>query len=111
MLEVGSLNFSTNRDLFSQFTEEFLSLPNFQRAWVKVAENKGSPGIDAQTIDDFSLNLNTNILELRNTVANSTYQPLPYKQVVVPAKTYFSSFSVCCRSPKILVELGVKLRV
>lgn len=86
MLEVGSLNFSTNRDLLSQFTEEFLSLANFQRAWVKVAENKGSPGIDAQTIDDFGLNLNTNILELRDTVANSTYQPLPYKQVLIPKK-------------------------
>ena len=87
MAEALFFNVTTERDLLvNQVTEEFLSLANFQRAWAKVAENKGSPGIDEQTIDDFASNLNANILNLRNEVANSTYQPLPCKQVLIPKK-------------------------
>ena len=65
---------------------EFLALHNFQRAWEKVAEKRGCAGIDRETIDDFARNQALNIYELRNTVANGSYEPLPCKQVVIPKR-------------------------
>lgn len=77
---------NTNRQIISSegLVEEFLSLANFQRAWEKVRTNHGSAGIDEETIEDFSQNLNANLSQLREAVARSTYQPLPCKQVLIP---------------------------
>ncbi len=82
-----SKKFPTNSDrdvLSTSLVEEFLSLANFQRAWEKVAFNKGSAGIDEETIDKFKQNLKANLSQLRESVANSTYQALPCKQVLIP---------------------------
>jgi RNA-directed DNA polymerase len=65
---------------------KFLELSNFQRAWEKVAENRGCAGVDGETIDKFASNQTVNIYQLRNAVSNSTYQPLPCKQVIIPKK-------------------------
>lgn len=65
-------------------TEEFLSLFNFQQAWYKVKENKGCAGVDYETIADFAQKEQANLSDLRESVANSTYQPQPYKQVLIP---------------------------
>ncbi|AFZ11549.1 RNA-directed DNA polymerase (Reverse transcriptase) [Crinalium epipsammum PCC 9333] len=84
-LEINILHSQTQRDLTSSdIVEEFLSRENFQRAWRKVAENQGSAGVDEETTDDFNHNLNSNLSQLRDAVANSTYQPLPFKQVFIP---------------------------
>lgn len=64
--------------------EEFLSLFNFQQAWSKVKENKGCAGIDNETIADFAKKEQANLSGLRESVANSTYKPKPYKQVLIP---------------------------
>ena len=64
--------------------EEFLSLFNFQQAWSKVKENKGCAGIDNETIAEFSRKERVNLFGLRESVANSTYKPKPYKQVLIP---------------------------
>lgn len=64
--------------------EEFLSLFNFQQAWLKVRENQGCAGTDNETIADFSRKERANLSELRESVANNTYQPQPYKQVLIP---------------------------
>lgn len=73
---------------FSPITilDEFLSLKNFQRAWEKVAENRGCAGGDGETIDKFARNQTINIYQLRDAVANNTYQPYPCKQVIIPKK-------------------------
>ncbi|MEH1896952.1 MAG: reverse transcriptase domain-containing protein [Nostoc sp.] len=65
---------------------EFLELSNFQRAWEKVAENRGCAGVDGETIDKFASNQTINIYQLRNSVSNSTYQPQPCKQVIIQKK-------------------------
>ena len=64
--------------------EKFLSLANFQRAWDKVALKQGCAGIDEETIDEFRRNVRANLSQLREAVADSTYQPLPWKQVLIP---------------------------
>ena len=63
---------------------DFLSSYNFQQAWLKVKENKGCAGVDQETIDDFARNQQFNLAQLREAVANSTYRPYPYKQVLIP---------------------------
>lgn len=75
---------NTEEVLSTSFVAEFLSMENFRQAWEKVAANQGAAGIDAETIDDFRQNLHTNLLQLRESVANSTYQAHPCKQVLIP---------------------------
>ncbi|WP_238360699.1 hypothetical protein [Iningainema tapete] len=70
----------------TRIVHEFLDLGNFQRAWQKVAENKGCAGVDGETIDGFASNQIINISQLRDAVANSTYQPLPCQQILIPKK-------------------------
>ncbi|WP_414581644.1 group II intron reverse transcriptase/maturase [Scytonema sp. PCC 10023] len=65
---------------------KFLDIKNFQNAWQKVAENHGCAGVDGETIDSFARNQTVNIYQLLNAVANSTYQPSPCKQVIIPKK-------------------------
>jgi len=66
--------------------DEFLRLENFQRAWEKVADNRGCAGVDGESIDRFARNQTINIYQLRDAVANVTYQPSPCKQVIIPKK-------------------------
>lgn len=63
---------------------EFLSLNNFQCAWKKVADNQGCAGVDGETISNFASKQTINISNLRDAVANNTYQPLPCQQVLIP---------------------------
>lgn len=78
-------NLNNSEEILStSLVAEFLSMENFRQAWEKVAANQGAAGIDAETIDDFRQNLQTNLLQLRESVANSTYQAHPCKQVLIP---------------------------
>ena len=65
-------------------TEDFLCPKNFQLAWEKVAKKQGSAGIDNETIPKFRRRARANLNQLRESVANSTYQPSPYQQVLIP---------------------------
>lgn len=64
----------------------FLDINNFQRAWEKVAEKRGCAGVDGETISRFAANQTVNVYQLLDAVANSNYQPLPCKQVIIPKK-------------------------
>jgi RNA-directed DNA polymerase len=70
--------------LSTSLVTDFLSIDNFRQAWKKVAANQGGAGIDDETIDEFQQNLNFNLSQLRDSVANSTYQAHPCKQVLIP---------------------------
>lgn len=76
-----------NREVYpTAILDEFLRLENFQRAWEKVADNRGCAGVDGESIDRFARNQTINIYQLRDAVANVTYQPSPCKQVIIPKK-------------------------
>ncbi|MGK7939088.1 MAG: reverse transcriptase domain-containing protein [Crocosphaera sp.] len=66
--------------------EEFLCLANIRQAFYKVADNGGGPGVDGETIEMFAENEELNLRELRDSLANSSYQPQPLKQVKIPKK-------------------------
>jgi CRISP-associated protein Cas1 len=66
---------------------EFLDFGNFDRAWQKVADNKGCAGVDGETIELFGARATQNLIILRDKVADGTYQPRPYLQVAIPKKS------------------------
>lgn len=70
----------------NSIVDEFLSLNNFHKAWLKVAENQGSAGVDHETIDIFRRNEQVNIAQLKEAVTVGTYQAYPCKQVLIPKK-------------------------
>ena len=57
---------------------------NLRKAWVKVKENGGSPGVDGTTIEKFEENLEENLQNLRNELAAKTYVSQSLRRVAIP---------------------------
>lgn len=56
-------------------------------AFNKVKANKGSYGIDDQTIEEYEQNLKSNLYKLWNRMSSGTYFPKPVKAVAIPKKS------------------------
>ncbi|KDO02897.1 Group II intron-encoded protein ltrA [Rickettsia tamurae subsp. buchneri] len=52
-------------------------------AWERVKANKGSYGVDEESIEDFALNLKDNLYKLWNRMSSGTYFPPPVKAVEI----------------------------
>ncbi len=57
-----------------------------QEAFVRVKANKGSAGVDKQTIEDFEQDLEKNLYRIWNRMSSGTYFPPPVKCVEIPKK-------------------------
>ena len=77
---------------------EFLDFQNFDRAWQKIANNRGCAGIDGETIEMFGRKASQNLLLLRDTIANGRYLPSPCQQVLIPKKHSSASLAERSRS-------------
>lgn len=55
-------------------------------AYRRVKANKGTYGIDEQSIEDFEKNLQDNLYKLWNRMSSGTYFPKPVKAVAIPKK-------------------------
>lgn len=55
-------------------------------AYERVKANKGTYGIDEQTMEDFETNLNDNLYKIWNRMSSGTYFPKPVKAVEIPKK-------------------------
>ncbi len=64
--------------------ERILSGMNMQQAWKRVKANKGAPGIDNMSIDDFPDFARENWSSIRKSLSEGSYQPLPVKRVEIP---------------------------
>jgi RNA-directed DNA polymerase len=53
-------------------------------AWKKVKENKGGPGVDGMTIEDFEKDLRNNLYKIWNRMSSGTWFPPPVKAVEIP---------------------------
>ena len=67
--------------------EQILSRSNMLRAWKRVKANKGAPGIDKMTVDDFLAFAQEHWDSIRASLLAGTYQPLPVKRVEIPKPT------------------------
>lgn len=56
------------------------------KAYQRVKENRGSAGIDGQTIEDFEKDLKNNLFKIWNRMSSGSYYPPPVKEVPIPKK-------------------------
>jgi RNA-directed DNA polymerase len=55
-----------------------------EAAWRKVARNRGSAGVDGQSIERFEAQSDRYLLELHEQLKNGSYRPSPIKRVEIP---------------------------
>jgi len=67
--------------------ERVLSRDNVQKAWKRVKANKGVPGIDSMSIEDFPEFARAQWDNIRDSLMAGTYQPSPVKRVEIPKPT------------------------
>jgi RNA-directed DNA polymerase len=61
-----------------------LASDNLARAWKRVKANKGAPGIDGVTIEDFPAHAREHWPALREQINQRRYQPQPVRRVEIP---------------------------
>ena len=59
---------------------------NLEMAWEKVKANRGSGGVDGQTLEAFEAQLNQQREQLQRELKEDTYQPLPVRQHPIPKR-------------------------
>ena len=67
--------------------ERILSSENMELAWKRVKANKGAPGVDGVTIDQFPDQFRPLWGDIRASLAIGTYQPKPVLRVEIPKPT------------------------
>ena len=67
-----------------QLLECILSAENVRRAWKQVQANKGAPGIDGVTVEDFPYVYRECWPEIRSTILEGSYIPSPVLRVEIP---------------------------
>ncbi len=72
--------FQHNKDLF----KEICMLGTLKAAFKAVKRNKGAPGIDGITIEEYEKDLEENLKQLKTKVESWTYKPTPVKRVEIP---------------------------
>lgn len=55
-----------------------------QEAYEKVKANRGAPGVDEVSIEDFESDLKNNLFKLWNRMSSGSYFPPPVKAVEIP---------------------------
>ena len=57
---------------------------NVAQAWQRVKSNKGVPGSDGMTLDDFPVYAREHWHEIRQSLLDGSYHPRPVRRVVIP---------------------------
>ena len=57
---------------------------NLEMAWEKVKANRGSGGVDGQSLEAFAAQLDRQLDRLQGELKEDTYQPQPVRQVQIP---------------------------
>ena len=64
--------------------EEILEPENLAQAWKRVKANKGAPGIDGMTVEDFPAFARKEWPRIAKAIAEGSYRPAPVKRVWIP---------------------------
>ena len=57
---------------------------NLEMAWERVKANRGSGGVDGQTLEAFGEQLDPQLDRLQSELTEETYKPQPVRQVPIP---------------------------
>ena len=71
---------SASENLMEQIVDE----RNMERAWKKVKANRGAPGPDGVTLDEFVPIFRDQWPTVRQQLLNGTYEPLPARRKSIP---------------------------
>jgi RNA-directed DNA polymerase len=74
-------------DPHEHLLERIVSRENMRRAWKRVKANKGAPGTDNMSTEDFPAFARKNWDTIRESLLAGTYQPLPVRRVEIPKAT------------------------
>ena len=67
-----------------ELMEMILSQRNLEEAIRAVKSNKGAPGIDKMTVNEIDEYFNENMDEIKTSIKNKKYKPLPVRRVYIP---------------------------
>lgn len=67
--------------------ERILSRDNLLLAWKRVKANKGKPGVDGITVDDFPVYLREHWPQIKVKLLNGSYRPQPVLRVEIPKRS------------------------
>ena len=70
--------------LHDDLIERVMAPANLKRAWKRVKANRGAPGIDGMTIDEFPAFSKVHWSEIRQALLDGTYRPQPVRRVEIP---------------------------
>lgn len=70
--------------LKSQIKPFEISKWEVKEAWEEVRANRGAPGVDGQSIDDFETDLRNNLYRVWNRMSSGSYFPPPVRAVAIP---------------------------
>jgi group II intron reverse transcriptase/maturase len=68
----------------SKLFEKILETYNLKAAFKRVKTNKGAPGVDGITIEEYEQNLEEELKQLKEEVESWSYKPTPVKRVEIP---------------------------
>lgn len=68
----------------TELLEDVLTSDNLAQAWKRVKANKGAPGIDGMTIDDFPDHARAHWPAIRQQIWQGRYQPQAVRRVEIP---------------------------
>jgi len=64
--------------------DKVYALPNLRAAWKRVRANKGAPGCDGQTVEQFGANEEANLERLHQSLREKKYRPQRVRRVEIP---------------------------
>ena len=74
----------TQPALHDDLMEQIVDRANMRRAWKRVKANKGAPGSDGMTLEDFPTFARSHWSTIRQDLLDGTYQPQPVHRVSIP---------------------------
>jgi RNA-directed DNA polymerase len=74
----------TNAKKVHSLVDKVYQRKNLERAWERVRANRGSGGVDGQTLEEFAWQLNEQLDRLHSELKQNIYQPQPVRQVPIP---------------------------
>ena len=70
--------------LSGDLIEQVLDRDNLNRAWKQVKSNRGAPGVDQMTLEEFPEMVHKRWLSIRQSIRDGTYRPKPVRRKEIP---------------------------